>query len=35
MIGISKLKPHGMDHDFFYVQDLEEALAKSKRTGKI
>lgn len=30
-----KLKPRGMGHDFFYPEDLEEALAESRRNGKI
>jgi len=30
-----KLKPRGMSHDFFYPEDLEEALAESRRKGKI
>ena len=30
-----ELKPRGMGHDFFYADDLEEAMAESRRKGKI
>lgn len=30
-----RLKPRGMGHDFFYPEDLEEALAESRRKGKV
>lgn len=30
-----KLKPRGMGHDFFYPEDLEEAIAESRRTGRV
>lgn len=29
-----KLKPRGQSHDFFYPEDLEEALAESRRRGR-
>ena len=30
-----KLKPHGLGHDFYYPEDLQPALAESRRKGKV
>lgn len=29
------LKPRGVGHDFYYLEDLEEAMAESRRRGRI
>ena len=30
-----ELKPRGMSHDFYYPEDLEEAMAESRRKGRV
>ncbi|MFB2121058.1 hypothetical protein [Parapedobacter sp. 2B3] len=29
------LKPRGLGHDFYYAEDLEEAIAEGKRRGRL